>query len=922
LRVYKWEFYMYALKRFWRSLFDIRPGEYARTLFMALYLMLVLFAYYILKPVSRALFLNNFDIDKLPWLYVLIAAIGGVLAYLYTKMAVRSSLSRAVDLANIFCTGVLVLFWWLIQLKASWVIYAFNIWVSLFSIILVSQGWLVAANVYTPREAKRLYGILGVGSVIGAAFGGQFTAVMVYYIGTTNLLLASAGMVVLSYIAYRFAIAASGKTLKAAKGAEAPEEFTFAEIAGAIRRTRHLQVIIAIISITFIVDVLVEFQFSAMAKNAYHGRDLTAFLGNFYGFWLNLVTFILQLFLTSFVVTRFGVGGTLQIMPVSIALASIAALVSPTLLSTAAARLTEASTRYSFNKTGMELLYLPLPLELRNRTKAFVDVFVDRLSRGIGGMILVFFTSVIALKFAYFAIVVMVFSVLWIFLSLLAKREYIATVRHRIESRRLDFESARIAVSDPATLSLLERTARGDHPRQAAYALRLLSDAPGYDAMPLATELSSASNAEVRGAAYNTLRANRDPRALDAALAEIRNARGKASSATVREAVLYALAVAPDPAALSRQLLDHENAEVRAATVESLAAHPDVAQALFSEQRIWELADSRAAEDRRLAAIAIRATGGRRADHLERLLGDPDSQVISEAMRTAGALQRRDSLSALFRRLGNTHLRGGAIDALACFGARITGTLGDLIADDTLDLAIRRQAPRVLARIKDQRAVDVLTQSARNKNLMLRGASLKALNKLREAAPELNYQAVWLAEQIHEEARTYFELYLALASLRELESPKPATDLLSRTLEARLGYTLERVFRLLGLKYPPKQIYAAYVAVHRRGENFPAAIEFLDNILDRELKRILLPLLDESGMLAQRAHELFRIERKTVADALRELMRSGDPWLAACSIAVAAELRMRDVAADIREVGAESGRDVADVARAAEVALA
>mgnify|MGYP000863915697 CR=1 FL=1 len=188
---------MLALKRLWRSLFDVRPGEYAKTGLMALYLMLVLFAYYILKPVSRALFLNSFDIDKLPWLYILIASIGGFLTYFYTKLALRSSLSKAVNLANIFCIAVLCLFWWLIQLRMSWVIYAFNVWVSLFSIMLVSQGWLVAANVFDSREAKRLYGILGVGSVIGAAFGGQFTAIMVYYVGTTNLVLASAVMVAL-----------------------------------------------------------------------------------------------------------------------------------------------------------------------------------------------------------------------------------------------------------------------------------------------------------------------------------------------------------------------------------------------------------------------------------------------------------------------------------------------------------------------------------------------------------------------------------------------------------------------------------------------------------------------------------------------------------------------------------------------------
>src|SRR5579884_2889440 len=98
---------MNRLRLFWRSVFDVRPGEYLRTTCMTLYLMLVLFAYYILKPVSRAIFLNKFDIDKLPWLYVLIAGVGGVLAYGYTRVAVKSSLKRAVNIATVFSVVVL-----------------------------------------------------------------------------------------------------------------------------------------------------------------------------------------------------------------------------------------------------------------------------------------------------------------------------------------------------------------------------------------------------------------------------------------------------------------------------------------------------------------------------------------------------------------------------------------------------------------------------------------------------------------------------------------------------------------------------------------------------------------------------------------------------------------------------------------------
>ena len=50
---------MRTLRMFWRGVYDVRPGEGVRTLFMAVHMMFVLFAYYILKPVSRALFLNK-----------------------------------------------------------------------------------------------------------------------------------------------------------------------------------------------------------------------------------------------------------------------------------------------------------------------------------------------------------------------------------------------------------------------------------------------------------------------------------------------------------------------------------------------------------------------------------------------------------------------------------------------------------------------------------------------------------------------------------------------------------------------------------------------------------------------------------------------------------------------------------------------
>src|SRR5690242_14029454 len=274
----------------WHRLFDIRKGEYARTAFMSLYLLFVMVAYYILKPVSAAMFLNKFNIDKLPYLYILIAGGGGVLAYLYTRVALKASLTVAVAWTMLIAVVCLIALWWLIGLNFPWMLYVFNVWVSLFSITLFSQGWLVAANVFDSREAKRLYGLLGLGAVVGAGVGSAVTTFTVKIVGTRNLILACAVMVILAYGAFLGAVRQRGVSLAGARAADTEKlEFSARDIFAAVGRYRHLQVIIAIMLLTFIVDELVDFQFQAMAKHAYTGDHLTAFFGAFY-VYLNIIS--------------------------------------------------------------------------------------------------------------------------------------------------------------------------------------------------------------------------------------------------------------------------------------------------------------------------------------------------------------------------------------------------------------------------------------------------------------------------------------------------------------------------------------------------------------------------------------------------------------------------------------------------------
>ncbi|MBM3776205.1 MAG: hypothetical protein FJW37_13740, partial [Acidobacteria bacterium] len=637
--------------------------------------------------------------------------------------------------------------------------------------------------------------------------------------------------------------------------------------------------------------VLVAYQFQATAGLRYTSRDeLTAFFGSFYGVYLNLTTFILQFLLTSVVVGRFGVGGTLQIMPASVMAASLASFLIPGIWSAASAKLAEAANRYTLNRTGMELLYLPLPLELRNRTKAFVDIFVDRFARGVGGILLLVLTRWAGLSLGQIALVIFFLAGCWILLSMRASREYIATIRKRLELRRLDIASARMAVGDPATLALLERTALSGNPRQAVYALSLLAEVPRYDLAPVLEKLSTSDSAEVRARVYDAARAASSRALAERALAEI-----SGDSPAAKSAASYLLSVSPEPAELARRFLENENHLVAQGALESLAAsRTGEAAELIPREWLDRLAADPDPRRRALAAFATGVRGDQGAETLYRLFEDPDRSVVAAACRAAGALRNRAYLHLLAPRLSDPALRGEAIEALVQYGGLITGSLADILEDRSVPVALRRQVTRVLKQIPDQRSVDVLLRAIAEDDLSIRAAALKALNRLRETSPGLAFDQAFVSQKILEEARYYVELLASLAPLRGFNGNHRATGLLAGTLEDRLRATLERLFRLLGLRYPPAEIYSAYQAVTRRtGEDYAAALEFLENLLDRELKQVLLPLLDAPGNALERGRELFGLSPRDAESALRSLICCGDPWLAACAIAAAAELGTR-----------------------------
>jgi len=73
-----------------------------------------------------------------------------------------------------------------------------------------------------------------------------------------------------------------------------------------------------------------------------------------------------------------------------------------------------------------------------------------------------------------------------------------------------------------------------------------------------------------------------------------------------------------------------------------------------------------------------------------------------------------------------------------------------------------------------------------------------------------------------------------------------------------LDRQLQRIFRFLGIKYPPQDVDPILNTIlHGKEEQRIHAIEFLDNILDKQLKKELIPVT-ETILLGNSPEEKFK----------------------------------------------------------------
>src|SRR5918993_2069504 len=189
---------MPLLQRALSPLVDVRKEEAHGALLMFLYAFLAMTAYNIIQPLTRSKLISSLGAVNVPWVIFGSGLLIGVLMLGYTRVVSALPARWALPITQGAMAAVMVLFWGLFRAGGEWVSIAFYIWGLLLGVLLISQFWTLANGIYDPRQAKRLFGFIGGGVMLGGMTGSGLTALIIETVGTNALLLWSAGALVLS----------------------------------------------------------------------------------------------------------------------------------------------------------------------------------------------------------------------------------------------------------------------------------------------------------------------------------------------------------------------------------------------------------------------------------------------------------------------------------------------------------------------------------------------------------------------------------------------------------------------------------------------------------------------------------------------------------------------------------------------------
>jgi ATP:ADP antiporter, AAA family len=325
------------------------------------------------KTTRDSLFLSVFPFTALPPVVGAAAVCSIAVAFFSTKLLHRYGPYRLIPAGFLAGAALHAAEWILFPMFPRPLAAFIYLHVLALGPVMLSGFWALASERFDPREARRRYGQITAFGTLGSLTGGLMAERVAVWSSSLDLLILLAVLQLACSLAL-FQFAPSHSTEKAYEVPSIPEMISGAPY------LIGLALFVLLVSMS---AAGLDFLFRAKAVATFgQGPGLTRFFAIF-NTATSVMTFAAQASLSRIWMRRFGPGGTVSVLPVTVTGASLVSLFAPGPISISISRGLEQLLRGSFYRSGYELFYTPMPAAERRSAKAVIDIGADRLGEGL-----------------------------------------------------------------------------------------------------------------------------------------------------------------------------------------------------------------------------------------------------------------------------------------------------------------------------------------------------------------------------------------------------------------------------------------------------------------------------------------------------------------------------------------------------------
>ncbi len=861
------------VKDLFKKSFNIREGEFKIALLMQFYIFLVITVLLLVKPTVTALFLSGLGSEKLPFGYLLVAVVAVLSSVFYNRM-IRIFSIKTVASATIIIFSILFFLLSFVvysKINHAWILYFYYISISLFGVLVTSQFWVIANLVFDLREAKRLFGFIGAGAIAGGIFGGYLTTFLADFFGNSMVSLIAAILLLLCLPLilwiWKIKIDHLNKYTREERKQSRKGDISKSSWQ-VVLGSKHLINLSAIVGVSVIVAKLVDYQFNDLSHKVFTDPDE---LSSFFGFWFssfNIIALLIQLFFTNRMMSRFGVTTNMLILPLGLAIGSFLFFVFPELWVMIIIKGMDGSFKQSLNKAAFELSILPVSYEVKKQAKPFIDVVVDSMATGLAGFMLLFLIHQLELDAKYFSLIILFFLIIWIILIYRLRESYFDTFRKNIRELIYSPSKEKKHKKRKTSMAMIDILTSGTE-KEILTLLRHLDDEQAEFFRPYLVGLLDHSSDRVKAAALKAVYNYRNKKVVKKAEQLIKTSN---DDEVIYESMEYILANTTVTKEQALSYLNHKNKQIRNAALLCLSRAArynkefskkyDLKKRILKKLKDIDGSDIyQQKEEIAELLLTIGYSGNEEFyDVIDEYLGNKDPLVVKYAIKAAGKTRSDRFVDKLLYLMLEKENRQEVIKALKSYGDNMVNVLYNKDSDEEFDEKTRGLIPEVIQAFETKESIVMLLRLLKSKDVFVRLNAARSLNRLEDKNHKLRFSDKRLSETIFNESMYYKNTLIAIQSIEKAmeksdkstgkeefdkQKAQSARRTLLKHLQKQLDYSLETIFNLLGIKYADTDMEVAFLGIQDDTEESRInTIEFLSNLLESDLKKELLPLLE------------------------------------------------------------------------------